>query len=367
MHLMDMLALRPVPAAGLFLSLTRRSPLYSSTTSLIDSDEQEDECFIRFVSTLTSATRPEIVYLTGGEALLRPRLVYQLTELCHAVGSRVCLLSGMFFARHLKVPRLIEQALGRADHFVASLDIFHEQQVSRAAVFRVLQQRLAAGQDVSLQVVGLDERDPYLRDITSSVRETFADRVPVLVSSVQPLGRGVQTIQGVQQLAPQGVDAISSFAAFGPSPCAMAAWPVVTYNGAIVGCCNQHVVDGKAAPHLQFGHIATDDWPAVRERYLNSVLLRALRVFGPAYTNNHFGCGKIVSDGYCATCLKLSSDPEVEQRLRPVLARASTRLVEKEAARPQAEHFVRQHGIAAYAHLVTLGYAHDYAAAQPGD
>src|SRR5262245_46928751 len=142
MHLMDVLPLRPVPAAGLFLALTRRCPLacaHCSTNSLIGSEEHPEAIFLRFVETFTPANRPELISLTGGEPLLRPQLVAGLAERAHAVGTKVDLISGMFFARQPRLPASIDRAIAGVDHFAASLDIFHEQQVPRAAVFHVFQ------------------------------------------------------------------------------------------------------------------------------------------------------------------------------------------------------------------------------------
>jgi len=363
LHLMDILFLRTMPAAGLYLSLTRRCPLscaHCSTNSMMSSEEQGAESLIRFVSTFTPSTRPDLVYLTGGEALLRPRLVRTITEICHAVGTKVCLLSGMFFAREDSIARQLDQTIAMVDHFTASLDIFHEQQVSRSAVLRVLRTFVDRGQDVSIQIAGLNENDAYLRAATNNIREYFADQVPMLVTYIKPIGRGKQWLSAQQITKRKHQSIATPVVEVSPSPCAVASWPVVTFNGSIVGCCNQDLVDdvdGEIAPHLQFGHVATSDWPSVHERYLHSTLMRAIRIFGPEYTMSQYGSGKETCDGYCSTCFKLSRDSEIPTHLQPLLARPTMQFVEEKIIQLQREHFVANYGASFYADLAQLGYA----------
>jgi pyruvate-formate lyase-activating enzyme len=361
MHLVDILALRPKPAAGLFLCLTRRCPLscaHCSTNSMLGSEEIDAEDIVHFVATLTPETRPELVYLTGGEALLRPHLVMKIADMCHAIGTRVVLLSGMFFARQDKIPPLIERAIGHVDHFSASLDIFHEQQVSRAAVLRILLTLVERGQDVSLQVAGLSQDDPYLHEMNDTIRKYFAERVPALFTYVAPLGRGKQlvTLQRHRPRKSMQRGVLSPSLQISPTPCSVASWPVVTFNGTIVGCCNQSIVDGSTSVHLQFGHITTDDWPTVRQNYLTSLLMRAIRIFGPEYTNTHYGSGKVACDGYCETCFRLSEDPKILESLQSGLEHPGISFLEEQLAHSPLDYFIQRHAVPAYAELVKLGY-----------
>jgi MoaA/NifB/PqqE/SkfB family radical SAM enzyme len=352
MHLVDLLAQRPVPAAGVYLSLTRRCPLtcaHCSTNSLMTSEEHSADLFLNFLDSLSTAPPPQIVYLTGGEALLRPDLVYQLGLRAHAAGARVALISGMFFARQAEIPAPIRRALTQIDHFAASLDVFHEAQVARSHVLRVLAELLDQGKDVSLQVTGLDEDDPYLAEVTTEVCRTFDDRLPILVAKVGPVGRARQWLQADE--APPHVHPDSFLA----DPCAMATWPNVTYDGTVVACCSQDVVDGRVPPHLRLGHVAEDDWATIRQRCLSSTLLRAIRVYGPPYLAATYGSGKASCDGYCATCFKLSDDPSIEEALTPVMATPGMPVVEAAVAQMQQTGLVQRYGVGKYGPLALLG------------
>lgn len=348
MHLLDILALRQVPAAGIYLSLTRRCPLscaHCSTNSTLTSEEYPGEPFLRLVESFTPSNRPELIVLTGGEPLIRPRLVRELINRAHAAGVKVVLASGMFFASEPEVPRLIADVIADVDHFTCSLDIFHEQQVPRASVFRVIRDLVDHGKQVSFMVIGLNDDDPYLSDITRAIRHAFDDRVPMLVGTVGAVGRAKAWLNPARAR----VDV-------GPMPCDLAAWPVVTYDGTMVACCNQGVVDGPIPPHLRLGSCATDDWAVMRERYLTAPMPRAIRVFGPEYIADQYSDGSIPCDGYCSTCYRLSADPRVAERLAEKMARPAMRFVEDQVLSMQREHFVPRHNARAYTELVKLGY-----------
>jgi len=351
---MDVLALRPVPAGALFLALTRRCPLscvHCSTNSMLTSEEHEGEMFQRLVDSFTVDDRPEVILMSGGEALLRPKLVRQLAESARSVGCSSQVLSGMFFARGRRIPPPILRAIEAVDHFSASLDYYHEREVSRAEVFRTLDEVIALGKDVSLHIVGLGDDDPYVAGLVADIRRHFDDRVPILVGRVGATGRAREWLD-VRESSARGEIAAD--------PCTIANWPLVAFDGAIVGCCNQDVVDRRPVPaHLLLGHAAEDDWPVVRERYLRSTLMRGVRLFGPEYVADRFG--EIVDcEGYCETCVKLSTDATLERRLAEVLARPTTEYVARQVELMQrsggALAFARRAGSAKYAELIALGY-----------
>lgn len=349
MHLAEILRLRPVPAAGLFLSLTRRCPLkcsHCATNSMFTSEDHGDEIFLNFVNSFTVDNHPELVLLTGGEPFLKPRLIQQIAEKAHAVGTQVSVISGMFFARHPRIPLPIAEAIAHVDHFTASLDVFHEEQVSRSSVFRVLQELVDRGKDVSIQVVGYDEKDPYLRDVTDDIQRTFGSSVPVLVAGINAVGRARDLLSLQDVAAPPGVAS--------PAPCTMAAWPTVAYDGTVVACCNQTVVDGPPPPHLRLGHIRDDDWPTIGARCLRSSTLRALRVLGPTYIAQEFGNGAVGCDGYCSTCQRLSEGVGIERQLNALVSAASMSNIEKDVVTLQQRN--PQYGLPAYSHLASLGF-----------
>lgn len=355
MHLMDILRHRTVPGSAVYLALTRRCPLscrHCSTNSMLSSEEHGAELFLDFAATFTAEDHPEVVLMSGGEALLRPRLVRDIARRATAVGARSYVASGMYFARTGRIPAPLREAIDAVDHFAASLDVFHEEEVPRAAVLRILRRLADDGKDVSVQLVGMNDADPYLAEATADVRETLGDRVPMLVGLVGATGRAADWM-------PERRDLTHMPLAVAPHPCGVASWPIVTFDGTVIACCNQHVVDmGRNAPdHLKLGHSSTDGWPEIRARSSGSPTLRAIRTVGPRYIARESGA--VPPADQCAACYELSAPASrrwtegyVARPAFPILERATRSM----AGEGGAAGFARQYGSARYADLVTLGH-----------
>jgi len=307
--------------------------------------------FLRFVDTFEPDDRPELLALSGGEAMLRPRLVREIAERAAAVGCRTGALSGMFWAKAKRIPVPIRGAIDALDHFGVSLDAFHELEVRREDVYSVLDTLLAEGKDVSVHLVGIGPGDEYLARRTAEIRERFDDRVPMLVNGINAVGRAAAwAAEPEAGPAPATIDA---------DPCTLANWPLVAFDGTIVACGNDDVVDGPAPAHLRLGHADTDGWPEIRERCLTSAMLRSIRTFGPLHTADRHGGGAVSCDAYCTTCQQLSVDPAIESRVAGIMARASSAFLEQQVQSLEREagavSFARRFGMAAYADLVLLG------------
>ncbi len=356
MHLVDLLARRVVPGAGVSIAITRRCPLscaHCATSSTMHSGEVEADVLLGFVGSFgDDAEPPELLAMSGGEPLLRPALVRELAERARAAGCRSTVLSGAFFARGGgRIPKPIRAAIEQLDHFSVSLDAFHEREVPRAHVLGVLGDVLAGGTDVSIQLVGLTADDPYLVDAVADVRRVFDDRVPMFVNTVKRRGRAIAWLDAAAPDVPFDLSA---------DPCMLAAWPLVGWDGTITACGNDDVVDGPAPAHLVLGHASADRWPAIRERCRVSSMVRAIRLYGPEEIAEHWSDGGLSCDGYCATCMTLSDDDAgVRPRIDELMAKRSIQVLERLALETQlsagAIAFARRHGPARYAELAALG------------
>lgn len=365
MHLAELLARRPVPGSAVFVTLTRQCPLGCAHCSTMSTTRTADyppaSQLERFISTFTAAERPEFLLMTGGEPLLRPGLVRILAEAARAAGTRSYLLTGAFFTREGVGPRSADDrvvtpaglrtVLDTVDHLAVSIDAFHEVEVPRERVFRLLHERLAAGQDVSVQTCGTGPDDPYVEELTQQVRAEFHDRVPLLVSTLRPVGRG-RDLRGAVLATP-------SPAGGGPSdrralPCEFAAWPVVAFDGTVSACCNQEVLDGTPPEHLRLGHIGSTTWSEVHQALTASPVLRALRTRGPLQLADA-GSGA----DYCGVCRTLSDRPEVLRQAEAAARRPVARLLEQQAMDLQLASgpvgFAARNGDASRSDLVLLG------------
>jgi hypothetical protein len=312
-------------------------------------EEHSDEPAITLVSSFTAECRPQLVALTGGEPLLRPTMVGEIATKAHEVGASVHLLSGMYFAVHGRMSGAVARALENVDHVSASLDVFHEREVPRRDVFRVIGDLLGRGKDVSFQIVGANPSDPYIRSVVTEIRREFADRVPMLVSHLRPEGRAKSWL---------GQAGISPLRPIDMSPCTMAAWPLVRDTGDVVACCNQAVANGAALPHLALGHASTDDWSQISQRCLHRPSLKAIRCGGPRLVTDLLGTN--AGPDYCGTCHSLSGEADLEERLSESLNPSALAFLDNYVARAQGEAggvaFAQRLAMSDYAALVSLGH-----------
>ncbi|WP_164114625.1 radical SAM protein [Sphingorhabdus sp. Alg239-R122] len=344
--------IRSQPGAGISIGLTRKCPLscaHCSTNSSLQSEEYPEDRFVRFVGTFSPQHHPEIMALSGGEALLRPKLIMKLAKMARRAGTSSSVLSGLFFARHPTIPANIERAIRSVDHFSVSTDAYHEQEIHRDLVLKTLDTVLSYGTDVSVHLVGANEDDPFIADATADIQQRFGDDVPILVNLLEPFGRARKWFS---KAVPEEQEQIKA------SPCHMAAWPVMSYDGTIVACGNDDVIE-KLPDHLVLGHAMTDSWQTISERSASSCTLRAIRLYGPEFTVNRFSSQKPDCTGYCDTCINMQPTRDFGKNLNKHMTSPSIRLLEDTVAvlrlEAGAEAFARSEGTAKFSDLVSLG------------
>jgi hypothetical protein len=222
----------------------------------------------------------------------------------------------MFFARSRRMPPAIRRAIASVDHFSASLDTYHEREVPRSDTFAALRVMLDLVPAVSLHLTATD--DAYVDDVLSAVRRTFGDRVPALVSKVQPTGRA-------RSFLPSPQEELTT------DPCEFAAWPLVDYDGTVFACCRQSIARRYRPGHLVLGHAAQDSWAQLRARSAADPVLRAVRAFGPVETARRTGA--TACDGYCATCVTLTDGADVSPGVELMAQQLLSHLRPSELAR----------------------------------
>ncbi len=302
MRVEDILNYRSDLAAGLYLALTQRCPLLcahcSTNSSLLSPLELEEKDLLRFIGSIEPELAPKFILLTGGEPLLRTRLIHELVNLieAHELPSKICILTGLYFARGL-MPPSVREVLKRVDHVTASLDTFHEVFVTRERAFQCLKEIQAIGVDISLQLCSTQDNDPYIRELVDDSHKALGNSLSIFISKLQKQGRA-QDLPTYNQISMS--DLLPNI-----SPCGFASWPVVSYSGNIVTCCNTEVVNHAKPPeHLILGHIHTSTWNSIHTKLLGDRMLRSIRTFGPLWLSGKGTCRQ----SYCQTCHSLTAE-----------------------------------------------------------
>jgi hypothetical protein len=357
MHLVEILQIRGVPASALFLALTRRCPLscaHCSTESSLMSEQYPDEPFRRVVGSFTAECHPRVLYMSGGEALLRAGLVHDLAVSAREVGTRSVVLSGMYFARDgHSMPAAVRRAVGSVDHFAASLDEFHEREVSRREVFRALHEIRELVPAVSLQLAGMTSDDPYLLGLIDDIRREFDDEVPMFVDLVGRAGRAKEWMPAPEPTG-RGTPRPDVL-----EPCFLTSWPLVHYDGTVFACCAQEIVARRRPEHLVIGNAARDPWPVLAARSVNSRMLHGIRLFGPLELRRRLGDGE-PGTGYCDACVRLGDDPglaaAVDRYFSSPGGRALAMAAQEMVAGADPGRFVSMYGAPNHENLVRLGW-----------
>ncbi len=320
MHLSEILQIRSSPGQCCFLSITRKCPLHcahcATESSMEAMEELEEEDILRFVDTF-SEDPPQILFLTGGEALTRPSLVHKIALKAKDWGVKVHVTSGMFFAKEPLLSPSLSKIIEGLSHFTASVDSFHEAQVSREKVFRSLKTILDMGISVSIQTLARENHDPYVKDLVRDTERCFGSNVPIFLAPLVSSGRASSWVScQIKKLETPGEI----------HPCSLASWPVVNFQGNIVACCHDSITKNQQTPsHLCLGNIRNTTWKEVKHQMIHSTYLRALRTYGPLYLASQ--CRNEIQD-YCEACMYFLPD---QKKLENLMRQEKAQFIEEYA------------------------------------
>jgi len=316
LHLSEILKHRAVSLDGVYLALTKQCPLVcehcSTNSHPLATSSPDEESLLKFVKSFQYFP-PKIIFLTGGEPFLLPSLIRSICKESHRFGSHVVCITGLFFAKGEDIPSDIFDSIKYLDHLMVSIDIFHEKQLGRANIFKVLHKIRNEGIDISIAALGYGGDDPYLKDLIKYVRVQFNDEVPIFVNSINPIGRA-QDLNYPEYYG--SIMATADHRSYSNiEGCKMASWPTVAFDGIIVNCCNEFVIDGPRPSHLVLGNIKNTDWSSVRKKVLHDTIIKAIRLVGPKETAKRSDSD--LCEGYCSTCISLENVKDLEDKIRP--------------------------------------------------
>lgn len=277
----NLVSARAERLAGLYVAITRRCPLrceHCSTRSSPQVGERELgphlERFFASIGKAGTAAHPppRYVYFTGGEPLLHPELVTKLAIRARSFGARTHLISSGFFGKSSRLSPVLDTLLSRyIDGISFSWDIFHERFLEFAHLRRAVQWSQERGLAVSIQ----HTRVAGAEDPSAARFRHDLPGIPVFSSPLTRVGRAADN-----DLVPLARQTESG----GDTPCLVASWPVISYYGQIVACCNQTIIDAEpdqVPEHLGLGTVFEHTWEQVCERRSGRATLDIIETHGP--------------------------------------------------------------------------------------
>lgn len=307
MTVKELLKVRALPGAGVYISVTRKCPLSCAhcvtDSSMTGGTELDEQKVLQFVRSMKSCP-PKIIYLTGGEPLIKVSLVKNIISIAKELGIKVAISSGMFFAKNGNIPLDIKEILDRCDLLLASVDEYHEKEVPRDNVFQVLNQVHKEGTSIGIQTVSSFENDPYVDDLIEDAKKRLPGDTGILVAGMGAIGRASSWASDYWDNA----DAFPDVA-----PCQFATWPVVESDGIVFSCCSEEIVTmhEKAPDHLKLGSINDTFWPEIVNGLKTNPVLRLVRTYGPGFFNME---DREVKKSYCQICGTIQKELKVQSK-----------------------------------------------------
>ena len=216
-----------------------------------------------------------------------PQVVKRIADFSISNGIRPQIITGGFWVRSSS--KSIVALLERIGSVTFSYDRFHSE-IDRSALMKQVGNLLDRNVSCAFQIVHDTKKPEFTEHFVAELEKTFGIDVPYHIAPLSPVGRA-----GV-------VNPPSTSEMFDTSmPCITATWPVISYTGNIVACCNQEAVDAVSPPpHLLLGDVASSSHADVIAQLESRAELRAVRGCGPISFVNSI---TRLSQNYCHSCL----------------------------------------------------------------
>ncbi|VVM04882.1 hypothetical protein MAMC_00256 [Methylacidimicrobium cyclopophantes] len=257
------------------------------------------------------------VCFTGGEPLLYPEEVRELTRLASQLGLSVSLVTGCGWAKNAERAQRILAELAEAglSQIVISWDPFHEPflkkdlplSVARAAADCGLQPRI---------------RSTYRASDSPDFRARFVSEFAPFVELFE--SQEVVAMGRARSLPP---GAVSRTKELPGGFCPSVVLPVVDGDGRVYACCGPSLDAAPGSP-LVLGNALEESLAEILERAHSDPLLHAIHAFGPRGLLSLLGAERVEEkefSGICDLCLRLTDDPGWVARIRKRLAEPQIR------------------------------------------
>ena len=254
------------------------------------------------------------IQLTGGEPMLRDRVVLRLLRECRRAGLGTALTTNGFWGRTLPRARRHLRALRRAGlgTLTVSYDRYHAAFQGPDPIRNILRAADERGVPVNVSIVrGADDRE--LADLVTQLGEAASARLRFY--DLEPVGRA-------RGLSPDFLRGeVEGF-------CGACAFPAVTDDGRVTACNGPSYFADSRSP-LVVGSLRETPLASLLERHRSDPILDTIRTFGPSGLRDELGRTPGFEAfpfrkrylGICDLCHHITSSPDAVAALRARLVR----------------------------------------------
>ncbi|VTR75291.1 radical SAM protein [Cellulomonas hominis] len=272
--------------------------------------------------------------ISGGEALLRRALVFEVIEQVHAAGKRVTLVTNGFWGQTLPKASRELRALKDAglSSMTVSYDDFHAEYIPVKRIRNIFEanKRVELPTMLNVAVTRSSTGDALLAELGESVLRTRVTKFPVL-----PVG-------AARALPPDSI--IREFRASDDLRCP-GFEPVFHFDGKVYPCCSPAVFETA----LQLGDVADLSIAEAQNKVRHNLLLGVIRRFGFTPLLRACRAAGIPAPGDdeplvdpCDLCRRLFRDEAAVRAIAPLVAEVFRTESAAEATEGADGHLVRR-------------------------
>lgn len=253
------------------------------------------------------------ILLTGGEPMLRPKIVFNLLDECRRNGIDTAMTTNGYWGRkgafaQKTMKNLIRHGLGA---MTVSYDRYHAEYQDADAVINIANAAERHNFEMNINFVRMAD-DPEL--VTYVERFKGLRAVRLRYYDVQPVGRARNFAEDQLRAEVEGF-------------CSAAARPAVTDDGRLIACNGPSYFESAQSP-LIVGKLGEHSVGELLDKFWKDPILHTIRTFGASRLRDEIRKIPELKDfafretyrGMCDLCLHINSSPEVIAPLRKHLS-----------------------------------------------
>jgi len=274
-------------------------------------DEPQEAALFGYLRELAAAG-VRSVQITGGEPMLREKLVLRLLRECRKLGLSSVLTTNGFWGATVRDARRRVKALRRngLDLLTVSYDRYHAAFQDHRPVLNIARAAEELNFSINISIVRLTE-DQEIAELISPFEKL--KNVRLRFYDVQPVGRARQFPRESLRQQAEGF-------------CNACCYPAITDDGRLTACNGPSYFAGPDSP-LHLGSLREVPLNTLLERHWNDPILSTIRTFGPSRLRDElkripgfeaFPFRESYS-GMCDLCTQITSNSEAVAALRKQL------------------------------------------------
>jgi MoaA/NifB/PqqE/SkfB family radical SAM enzyme len=302
---------------SVLLFITDRCPVgceHCSVDSRADSPTISDfDLFEQIVDGICARPEVQVVGISGGEPFVERRGLMLASRRVVDSGKDLVLYTSGVWGKSAEAPAWIREVIGLASCVFLSTDAFHADQIADEHFVRAA--HTISREDVPMVVQVLDRPEMVERAqglLVAAFGASWPEHAEINLIPPLPYGRGQLVF--MRKAGRPGREF---------RPCAVAAAPVIRYDGRLAGCCNENVIMGGGPEVLRRTVHSQEEVDAAIVHFGTDPFLGAIGGVGPEGLTEHPRFRDLGDEPFtsiCELCWKMLERTAGDERPDPMIS-----------------------------------------------